>query len=305
MKYAKALQKTVLPVRLLDEVSPDSLPPDLSELQWVDYSRLDKDAFKSLQRTLKHLPKTPPLPDPLPDAPPVPISYLSNLRTKIDTDSQLELQDQVQLVFELRSQFRNGDPAKEIIDLLQRLKKREDLFAGVSRDIEDLQREIDHGQSGGEAPGSPSTAMAMTRIMNAARARVFKRGPIQSTSGNGGSDVAKTTGYLVMTALGAFVTWLIAGSMGALGPALTALLSILGGISFLAISLIYERYFEILGAGGGSPERESYVKLRADLASGGLAGSLYDSSLEKILDRQVLRRSRNGGAFALSPCVWP
>jgi hypothetical protein len=142
VKYAKDLQKTLLPVRLSDQVLPDSLPPGLSEIQWVDYSRLDKQAFKSLQRTLKLLPKSPPLPDPLPDAPPVPISYLSSLRAKIETDSQLQLQEQIQLVFELRRQLRNGDPANEIVDLLHRLKKRDDLFASVSYDIDQLTRDI-------------------------------------------------------------------------------------------------------------------------------------------------------------------
>jgi hypothetical protein len=138
MKYAKDLLRTLLPIRLSDKVLPDSLPPELTEVQWVDYSRPDKEALKSLQRTLRRLPKAPPLPDPLPEAPAVPASYLSNLRAKIDTDSQLQFQDQIQLVFELRSQFRNGDPVKEIIDLLQRLKKRDDLFAKVSQDIDHL-----------------------------------------------------------------------------------------------------------------------------------------------------------------------
>src|SRR5215472_11189301 len=36
-KYASNLQRILLPVRLSDAVSPDSLPADLSELQWVDY----------------------------------------------------------------------------------------------------------------------------------------------------------------------------------------------------------------------------------------------------------------------------
>lgn len=141
-KYASDLQKILLPVRLSNRVLPNSLPPALSELQWVDYSHPDKQALKNLQRTLRQLPKAPPLPDPLPDAPLVPISYLSNLRSKIDTDSQLQLQDQIQLVFELRRQFRNGDPAKEILELLQRLKKRDDLFAKVAEDIDQLIREI-------------------------------------------------------------------------------------------------------------------------------------------------------------------
>jgi hypothetical protein len=141
-KYAKDVQRILLPVRLSDKVSPNSLPPELSELQWVDYTRLDKQALISLQRTLRNLSATPPLPDPLPDLPPVPISYLSSLRAKIETDTQLQLQDQIQLLFELRRQIRNGDPAKEIMDLLQRLKNRGDLFAVVSQDIDDLIRDI-------------------------------------------------------------------------------------------------------------------------------------------------------------------
>lgn len=146
--------RTLLPVRLSSKVLPESLPPELSELQWLDYSRRDIDAFKSLVRTLKRLPKSPPLPDPLPDPPPVPISYLSSLRAKIETDSQLQFQDQIQLLFELRQQIRRGDPAKEIVDLLQRLKSRDDLFARVSRDVDDLLRVIHGGRSREEAAHS-------------------------------------------------------------------------------------------------------------------------------------------------------
>ncbi len=141
MKYANDLQRILLPVRLSDKVSPDSLPLGLSELQWVDYTLRNIAALKSLRRTLKNLPKAPPLPDPLPAQPPVPISYLSQLRAKIDSDS-LVRQDQIQLVFELRQQFRQGERAKDILDLLQRLNKRDDLFAAVSHEIDDLIRDI-------------------------------------------------------------------------------------------------------------------------------------------------------------------
>jgi hypothetical protein len=51
MKYAGDLQRILLPVRLSDQVSPDSLPPGLSELQWVDYTLRNIAALKSLQRT--------------------------------------------------------------------------------------------------------------------------------------------------------------------------------------------------------------------------------------------------------------
>lgn len=97
-------------------------------------------------------------------------------------------------------------------------------------------------------------------------------------------DVAKAIGHPFMLGLGAFLTWLTAGS---LGPALKALLSIIGGISFLAFSLMHRRYLGILAAGGdpqGSPECESYASLRASLAKGGLAGRLYALRLTRFLD---------------------
>jgi formylglycine-generating enzyme required for sulfatase activity len=103
---------------------------------------------------------------------------------------------------------------------------------------------------------------------------------------NSASDLSKTVGYLAMAALGAVVSWLTAGQSAALGPALTALLSVFGGISALAISLIYGRYFGILGAGGapeGSSEREAYVRLRASLAKGGIAGRLYVGRLTRFI----------------------
>jgi hypothetical protein len=118
LKYADLLQKPLCPVRLSDKVRPEALPHRLAELQWVDFRRQDKQAFKKLQQTIRGLPKAPPLPDPLPDKPPVPMSYLGTLRERIETDSPLELNDQVQLVFDLRRHFKDGGPAEEIIDLL-------------------------------------------------------------------------------------------------------------------------------------------------------------------------------------------
>jgi hypothetical protein len=59
-------------------------------------------------------------------------------------------------VFELRQQFRKGDPAKEIMDLLQRLKRRIDLLAVVLPDIDHLQREVDGGRSSEVLVESPT-----------------------------------------------------------------------------------------------------------------------------------------------------
>lgn len=79
----------------------------------------------------------------MPDPPAVPISYLNTLRERIETDSPLEFKDQAQLVFELRGSFPDGGAAEEITDLLQRLGKRDELFA-----TDELLGDINRGQRG-------------------------------------------------------------------------------------------------------------------------------------------------------------
>jgi hypothetical protein len=89
-----------------------------------------------------------------------------------------------------------------------------------------------------------------------------------------------------MVALGAALAWVTAGRSPAIGSALAALFSIAGG-GFLAFSLMYRRFLGILGAGGdpaGSPECESYVKLRESLAKGGLPARLYARRLTGFLN---------------------
>ena len=100
-------------------------------------------------------------------------------------------------------------------------------------------------------------------------------------------DIAKTIGHPVMVALGAALAWLTAGRSPTVSSAVAALLSIVGGVSFLAFSLMYRRYLGIFGCGGdpeGSPECESYVKLRESLAKGGLAARLYAGRMTRFLD---------------------
>jgi ubiquinone/menaquinone biosynthesis C-methylase UbiE len=78
-------------------------------------------------------------------SPAVPVSDLSHLKERIETDSQLQLQDQIELVFDLRQQVRKGESPNEIIDLLQRLRRRDDILAKVMSDIDDLMRVIGSG----------------------------------------------------------------------------------------------------------------------------------------------------------------
>jgi hypothetical protein len=101
------------------------------------------------------------------------------------------------------------------------------------------------------------------------------------------SAVGKFVGAPIMTALGAYVGWLTAGSTGVLGSALAHLLAIGGGVIGLAFTLIYARNVGVLGAGGneqGTPERQAYEALRKSLAEGNLAARFYADWLTTFLD---------------------
>jgi hypothetical protein len=102
-------------------------------------------------RALSALPGAPPLPEPLPATPPVPLSYIVSLKEKIDCEASLEYQDQITLALELRDRFRGGRPAEEIVPLLERLKRRDDLLAKVGREIDCVLEEIARREPGAAA----------------------------------------------------------------------------------------------------------------------------------------------------------
>ena len=160
-EYARAPGKPVLPVLLSDQVQMTSLPAALSQIQCVDYRLQDKQALSALRRSIKSLPKAPPLPDPLPSPPPIPASYQETLKEMIETEAALELKDQIFVVYELRNHFRNGRPADEITNLLRLLKKRDDLRAKASDEIDSVLDEIRREQrapSNGKKPAAVAKA---------------------------------------------------------------------------------------------------------------------------------------------------
>src|SRR5262249_3671664 len=166
LRYALDLKRPVLPIRLSAAVRPEFLPSHIHELQVVDYFEQDVQTLKSLQRAIKKLSKAPPLPDPLPEPPAVPVSYVVNLSRLIDSDSELDKDQQLKLVFELRKHYHDERPAKEIVPLVHKLKKRDDLFAKVQRDLDDLLDEIERGR-----PASSSRSTKATPRSSAETAR--------------------------------------------------------------------------------------------------------------------------------------
>jgi len=136
--YAHKLGKPVLPVKMNDDVPIHQLPSELQLIQFVDYTSLDTQAAYRLINALNSAPPAAPLPDPLPEPPPVPLSYVGKLREQIDSSAPLSFDAQASLVFKLRERLQEGDSPEDAVELLNRLRKRDDLYAKIDREIEEL-----------------------------------------------------------------------------------------------------------------------------------------------------------------------
>jgi len=148
LEYAKSLQKSALPVLLATDISMAIVPRYLSNIQGIDYSNSsDKSAVFALLKAINNLPASPKLPEPLPEPPPVPISYLDNIKDKIDSPD-LDRRDQLALVNELKNKLTDPENKKEdIYGLLKRLKKRDDLLASVFIEIDHILAEESQQQT--------------------------------------------------------------------------------------------------------------------------------------------------------------
>jgi hypothetical protein len=133
--YAYELGKNVLPVLLADGVSVNLLPPPLTTIQFVDYRGGDKAAAFRLTNALNNLPAPKPLPDPMPEAPPIPISYIGNLKDQIDSRAALSFDEQAALILKLKERLDDPDTREDAITLLKQLRKRDDLYARIGREI--------------------------------------------------------------------------------------------------------------------------------------------------------------------------
>jgi hypothetical protein len=134
--YAHQLNKNVLPVLLSDGVSVALLPPELTMIQFVDYRQADRQAAFRLMNAIRQLPAPQPLPDPLPTPPDVPISYIGSLRDQIDAPTTLTFEEQAALIFRLRQHLQDGENPDDVLSLLRRLRRRDDLFARIAADID-------------------------------------------------------------------------------------------------------------------------------------------------------------------------
>jgi hypothetical protein len=133
--YGNALKRALIPVQLAGNINYNLLPVLLQERQIISYVNRDIDSYKRLAAAIRTLPATPPLPDPLPEAPPVPISPLAPVKTKIDSPT-LTYEQQVALLHQLKSYLHHEDYSSDARHLLNRLSQHPTLFASVLRDID-------------------------------------------------------------------------------------------------------------------------------------------------------------------------
>ncbi len=140
LKYATALGRPILPVRLSEDFDPSLLYSPLNELHVIDCRVRDRATLAVLRRAISGLPAAPPLPDPLPQAPPVPLSYLGNLRERIDATGTLSYPMQAGLVLDIKGYLkgRGANAHREVEQLLRRLQQRPDLLAIVATEINEV-----------------------------------------------------------------------------------------------------------------------------------------------------------------------
>lgn len=138
--YAADLGKSILPVLVSNEVSTNLLPPALSQIQFVDYRELDRNAAFRLARSLTTVPPPKPLPDPLPSPPEVPISYLGGLAARVETTSRLSYEEQSTLVFDLKGSLSDLGTNNDTWTLVEKLRKRRDLLVPIAEEIDELLR---------------------------------------------------------------------------------------------------------------------------------------------------------------------
>jgi serine/threonine kinase PknH len=196
LRYARALNRPILPVRIGDIDSMRVNP--LAALQIIDYREPTVDAGIQLVTAVHSLQSKPvPLPDPLPDEPPVPFGYITRLGNTL-AEKELSPQQQTQLVVELRSGLdEDGDDPSargDIAQLLRMLRLRHDVTYRTRTEIDNVLAEIDAKNRGSEGAPAPAAAQAQPTKAVAEESTTATQPSRPSTGAAVGNGVAATGG---------------------------------------------------------------------------------------------------------------
>lgn len=142
-EYAESLNKPIIPILVENNISIALLPPALSKVQILEHHNNDKSDILNLIKAFNGI-KINPLPNLLPDPPEIPISYLGKVTQQIESDKTLNYEKQISLVSEIKryidqSDYNNDD----MLILLKKFRRRRDLYAHASDDIDVLLNKID------------------------------------------------------------------------------------------------------------------------------------------------------------------
>jgi hypothetical protein len=135
-EYAVKCGRTILPV-MVAHVPPQMCPPAIANAQIIDYVERTPNAAINLVTALSTAPPPGRLPDPLPAPPPVPMSYMNKYNDQL-AEHSLNLQQQSQLLSELRAHLNDEDDRDTAVQYLRRLRSRGDITESVGREIDGL-----------------------------------------------------------------------------------------------------------------------------------------------------------------------
>ena len=122
-----------------DDVDTDFLPEALAQIHFIDYRKEDREAFRSLAVSLTALPPSAPLPDPVAEPPPAPVSYLGGLREQLEAPDGMSFAEQTELLLRLKNGLRNVKEADQVGRMLKLFRsRRDDLYAKVADEIDAL-----------------------------------------------------------------------------------------------------------------------------------------------------------------------
>jgi serine/threonine kinase PknH len=230
-RYAQALQRPILPVRIGPVDSMRANP--LAALQVIDYQNPTVDTGIQLVTAVHQLTaQQRPLPSPLPEEPPVPFAYLMRLSGTL-AEQALDPREQTHLLTELKSGLEEDgdDPTarNDIARLLRMLRDRSDVTYRTRTEIDDLLTSVDATRSApaasrpqhehpvaGATPPAPATA-AKPQPSHPTTSPPPSAGPqprvsTQPTvpSGDGGAEAAPPSHKRLLIAGGAALAVVIA-----------------------------------------------------------------------------------------------
>ena len=190
LRYAKALNRPILPVRIGDVDSMRVNP--LAALQIIDYREPTIDAGIQLVTAVHQLRNKPvPLPDPLPEEPPVPFGYITRLGNQM-AEKELSPQLQLQLLVELRSGLdEDGDDPSargDIAQLLRMLRLRHDVTYRTRSEIDNVLAEIEAKDNPSGAAGAADAKTDVVTKPAAAATAPSQPAPPSAAADGGGSN---------------------------------------------------------------------------------------------------------------------